>query len=224
MSVFIDTTFHVIEYIDIEKISTLTKNKRYIPIGSVEFCRSLAKNLGITLKEDFGFIERLSDFYAAPFKKTLYKDVPDDFFIKPAEKIKQFNAGIKKHTLKESVPENTPVFMAKPVRYIKEWRFYILNGEIKGFSRYDDGLQEETPEEIEQMKSLVLNILTKFDTDIIGYSIDVGLFEKEGRAYPALIEINDGWALGLYQWGNDAISSKDYLALIERRWMQIVNV
>jgi hypothetical protein len=52
----------------------------------------------------------------------------------------------------------------------------------------------------------------------IGYSIDVGINSDSGET--VLIEVNDGWALGLYPWGN--MSNESYVDLITKRWKQII--
>lgn len=50
----------------------------------------------------------------------------------------------------------------------------------------------------------------------VGYSIDVGYIDNKEE----LIEVNDGWSLGFYQWGT--LKPEGYVKLITDRWLEIV--
>ena len=62
--------------------------------------------------------------------------------------------------------------------------------------------------------------ITGVDGCPCGFSLDFGILEDTGKT--VLIEMNDGWALGLYRAEKDApFDSRDYARLLHTRWTQM---
>jgi hypothetical protein len=115
------------------------------------------------------------------------------------------------------IPE-TPFWKAPVHSFNAEWRVYILRGKILGMGRYDDG--EEEDEDAMPDMSVVDNMVGRYTENgaPAGYGLDVGISDEDGMT--KLVEVNDGWALGLYK-GN--CSPSDYLDLLEARWEEIID-
>ena len=51
----------------------------------------------------------------------------------------------------------------------------------------------------------------------IAYSLDIGMLDW---GEPALVEVNDAWALGFYK---GTLSDKDYIEMLYDRWQQLIS-
>ncbi len=181
----------------------------FIPIGSVEFVNEFARLNDILIPQNISYPVSLLPFLKRKIWKDEYKNVDDDLFVKPVN-TKVFTGAIKKN-LSEQVKDTEQVWVSDPIDFTAEFRFYILKKKILGYSRYDDGEDEITPSQ-----NTVELMIKAYKTQPIGYAIDVGVVNGE----TILIEVNDGWSLGYYPWGN--CSQSDYVDLITERWKEIV--
>jgi hypothetical protein len=93
-----------------------------------------------------------------------------------------------------------------------EYRFYILENEIIGYGRYDDGPDEWEMPDIEYVKQMIKD----YYNSPIAYTLDVGV----SNIGNVLIEANDAWAIGLYKGTMDIDS---YVKFLDARWKQIKN-
>jgi len=202
----------------------------YTPIGSVEFCRELMRVLEVDEPESFSYLNYIDlresqrqniDLSTTPEGRQIYlayaqdiirlKTPLDEYFIKP-QRTKKFDAfKVPTSFLKEfNDPYVIPLsYYSEVVNFEAEFRFYILNKEIVGFSQYGEGPQLEP--DIKVVKDVIL----QFTDQPVGYSIDVGIVKDR----TLLVELNDGWALGYYPWGTCKFN--DYVELITERWKQI---
>jgi hypothetical protein len=122
---------------------------------------------------------------------------------------------------------DTPFWIAPYHRFASEWRVYILRGEIIGMGRYDDRDVDDTHSFPDMdIVGQMVSAYTKHDAPA-GFGLDVGVSEGPGGENPfedgrtKLVEVNDGWALGLYK---GTCSPRDYLRLLEARWTDIVQL
>ena len=84
---------------------------------------------------------------------------------------------------------------------------------------YDDGSEECCHLDMDTVARAVREI-TGVDGCPRGFSLDFGILEDTGKT--VLIEMNDGWALGLYRAEKDApFDSRDYARLLHTRWTQM---
>jgi hypothetical protein len=179
-----------------------------VPVGSVEFVNEFARLRGISLPDNLSYPVELSKFLKRRIWQDKFSEVDEDFFVKPL-KTKEFTGAIKKN-LTESVDPEETVWVSEPLDFVAEFRYYVLDRAIVGFSRYDGN-----EEEIEPDHTLAQSIVESFESQPAGYAIDVGVANGE----TCLIEINDGWSLGYYPWGS--CHQRSYVDLITKRWLQI---
>lgn len=215
-----------VRYTSYEGLSKLPKESitEYVPVGSVEFTRRYCDHLGMGLPGPLFLLEDLKDFYHREVRFGTLSEASMEDFVKPSQNLKLFT-GCFKSELGSEVDESTPVFISKPVPFGAEFRFYIhdfITGpKIFGWSRYDDH-PSDCPE---PWVNLVEKIAHRLHESLgpSAYSIDIGWRRDIGRY--SLVEINDGWSLGLYE-NHDPQSSppsrKDYAEMLISRWRQIV--
>lgn len=182
-----------------------------VPIGTVEYCRQFMKLLGLNEPPHYSYPNELVQFLHRKIDVRDASEVPVGWFMKPYL-LKTFDGQIKP----ESSDVVGKVYCGEPVKFTFEWRYYILNSKILGKSRYDD-----YDDECNAPDDYVCSIIKKFKNAPIGYSIDIGIMTNSYSSYagPALVEINDGWALGYYRWGD--MSENDYTKLVFERWQEI---
>jgi hypothetical protein len=140
------------------------------------------------------------------------RTITEPRFIKPAEG-KFFAAKVYENgdelPPKGSQAEGMPVYMAEPVKWLKEFRCFILEGQLETFSVYSrNGELAEvngewpmsswpmTTDEVTAVQTFCEKILN--DVQIAmppAFVLDIG--EIEGRGW-AVIEANPVWASGIY--------------------------
>ena len=180
-----------------------------VPVGSVEFVKKYCLLNDITLPDNISYPSELKHFLRRDVWSGTYCEVKPDQFCKP-KNTKSFTGGVRRN-IEEVVNPEEPVWISNAVSISSEWRFYIFNKKIVGYSRYDSGDSEEQPN-----IKLVEENISVYLSQPIGYSIDVGIV----NGITTLIEVNDGWSLGYYRWGN--MKGDDYIKLITERWKEIV--
>lgn len=205
-----DEQYTYLSFGDIEK-SEKAFLAKCTPIGSVAFVKKIMSKLAV--RSCFTpFPESIWPYLKRNLQVKQFSDVLEEEFCKPVE-LKKFTGNIKKD-IEEEIEPNTMVYVSNTIKILAEWRFYIYNNTILGFSRYDDNDQEYLIDS--KSISFVEQILKSMKSKCVGFSVDVGLKEN-GELF--LIELNDGYSLGYYPWGN--CSFKDYLKLIDERWKQL---
>lgn len=185
-----------------------------LPVGSVSFVQ---RALALCLKRSDAidtYPEPLRAFLKRPVSERTFQEVPDDWFVKP-RKLKQFTGGIKAdlydHGMAQKIINpNTQVWASPPVSWLSEWRFYIINGEIAGAGRYDDGPDNAPAPDQE----VVLDAIKRWPAAPKGYALDFGVLST---GETALVEANDGFSLGYYK----GCSPKKYLELLILRWTEL---
>jgi hypothetical protein len=113
-----------------------------------------------------------------------------------------------------ALPPEEPVWVAEPVSWLSEYRYYVIDGQVRGDGRYDaapDDMPIPNRELVAEMASLV----AREPNAPAAFSLDVGVLSS---GETALIECNDAWALGLYK---GSIARADYIELLWRRWEQL---
>lgn len=201
-----NTTFHL-SYDDLKPVQN---SDQVVPVGSVEFITKYCSLNDITLPDNISYPPELTRFLNRNVWSGVYGEVKENQFCKP-KNTKSFTGGVRRD-IEELVSPEEPVWISDKVSFYAEWRFYILNKKILGYSRYDSGDNEAQPnvKMVEEMISLYLS-------SPVGYSIDVG-YLVDGKT--TLVEVNDGWSLGYYRWGN--MKGEDYVKLITERWKEII--
>jgi hypothetical protein len=199
-------------------------------VGSVEFAREAMDLMGIAEPENLSYPSSLSRFLMRDLRQMQVGDIRDRCFVKPVQTKRftgfvydpRFNgADYSEHDreqleLFQCLPTSEVVWVAAPVKFIAEWRCYVLEGRVVGLARYDpDG-----PDNADDPAQAWLNDVVSVFESVEGhaaYSLDIGLLD-DGRY--ALVECNDAWALGLY---GQALDAKVYLQLLWARWHQLLS-
>jgi ATP-grasp domain, R2K clade family 2 len=102
------------------------------------------------------------------------------------------------------------VLVAEPVRFLSEFRCFILDRTIRTFSIYcrDGDLQRAddsraTPDEEQQLAGFVGSILADSTVELPrACALDVGLIEDRGWA---VVELNAAWGAGIYGCDPDRV-------------------
>jgi len=179
-----------------------------IPIGSVEYVQKYFEVMNITCPKPINYPKSLQKYLNRNVWSSVFGEVEDHLFVKPKEN-KSFTGDIKSE-LELEIHSDTSVWVSDPVEFTSEFRFYVLENKILGYSQYDDGPNDTID------VSKVNQIVQDYKDSPIGYSLDVGHTKD---ADLLLVEVNDGWSLGYYPWGT--CSKDSYLNLIENRWQEI---
>jgi hypothetical protein len=107
------------------------------------------------------------------------------------------------------VGSDQEIYISTPIDFLSEYRVYVNRGKIIDVKHYFGNWRLfPDPVIIDDMVSKVNSIMP------ISYSVDVGILE-DGTT--ALVECNDGYALGNY-----GVESKEYAGMIRDRWWEIV--
>lgn len=195
-----------------ENLSTFS-SKNYVPVGTVEYVEKYCRLNGIKLPDNISYPPALKKYLKRNIVKSTFEEAPDNYFVKP-QKTKLFTGGIK-NQIPEKVDGSTPVWVSEPIDFIAEYRYYINRGKVVGHSRYDGNDDCD----IEPSFEYVMQIVHDYINSPIAYAIDIGITSDRESM---LIEVNDGWSLGLYPWGT--MTDFAYVELITNRWKQIAKI
>ena len=218
-------------FTDIEKLNPEESLTRFVPVGSVEFVKAYSQHVGIRLPEDFSYgicDSQLDQFLMRVIRRGTYGEATLTDFVKPIS-IKSFTGNIKGHieisSAGPSPSEDVPVWISPAVPFGAEFRFYIQDfiggGKIQGWSRYDDSNMVCPEPDI----GLVEAIMKELEENIApgAYTVDIG-WRPDLERY-CLVEINDAWALGLYEnsdFQSNPTTRQQYADMLVSRWRQIL--
>ena len=189
------------------------------PVGTVEFIQELAQQQLIKIPAFDTYPACLNHMLGRTITKRCLHTVEGNMFVKPVE-VKKFTGcmlvdlifGILNNEI-TGIDDNMMVYQSTPVKFIAEWRIYVLNGTIVGMGRYDDN-EDETLEPDYNMIADAVDLMTTPHISS-GYSLDFGLTDT---GQTLLVEANDGWALGYYK---GSCSPANYARLLDTRWNEI---
>ena len=180
----------------------------YIPVGTVEYVNEYCRIKNITPPTNISYPVELVKFLNRSVWQSSYSFAKEYEFVKPRN-TKVFTGAVKKD-IEETVKDDEPVWISDPMTFTAEFRFYIIENHVAGYSRYDDGDDNIQPD-----IDTVQQMITEYTESPIGYTLDVGPVDNK----TVLIEVNDGWSLGLYPWGT--MTTDKYVELITKRWFEI---
>jgi hypothetical protein len=192
-----------------------------VPVGSVEFVVAVMRARGIDVPPHISYPEELRSFHFLKRKlvEGVFSEVSDqNLFIKPRHEIKGFTGSILRD-LDPSlhISDDYPVWISDPVKFVSEWRYYILRGKIVGRGRYDDGDENAPMPDLDLVQDAINACMT--GTLPAGCAMDFGVLDTGATA---LIEVNDGWAIGYYKDGDgNGCSHVDYARLLNARWREL---
>lgn len=197
-----------------------------VPIGTVEWTRDYAAALGVTLPNLPTYPDAMRPWLRRSVRRGVFADAADREFVKPV-RCKAFTGAIRS-TITEDVDAQEPCWISAPVEWESEWRAYVLRGRVMALTRYDN---RDTPGPdivaAVDAASTTYDMLRAYGGSIAewegpaGLALDYG-YLANGRI--SLVEVNDGWALGLYRpedrrdiAGVEAV----YLDTVTARWREL---
>jgi hypothetical protein len=196
------------------------KGTHFTPVGSVDFCKEAMLIQGIQFPNFSTYPSALRTYFGRNISATnvgVIRETQQSIFVKPIS-TKLFTGfiwpqdGEDKEALL-SLPDCTMLWCSDVVNFVSEWRYYICNGFILGYGRYDDGDDNAPVPDINIVKSAVIDF--ENGDAPAGYGLDFGVLDT---GETVLVEANDGWALGLYK---DSCPPRDYIRLLESRWKEL---
>jgi hypothetical protein len=176
-----------------------------VPIGSVEWTQEVAESRGVTLPDWETYPPPLQAWLGRRVERRVYAAASKMHFVKPV-RLKAFTGAIRSE-ITERVDPLEPCWIADPVKFVAEWRIYVLEGAIATWAQYGEG------DDAEPDLAAVAQMLAAWPGPA-GWALDVGRL-ADGRQ--VLVEANDGWALGFYK-GADSVA---YLEVIAARWAEL---
>ncbi len=193
-----------------------------IPVGTVAFVLDALRANGITIPPAHN--------YPAPLRKPMYLHRPiyettlcdacaraeggERLWIKPAGHQKSFPPG---HPGFVKAPPDTAVFCSIPVTWLSEWRYYVTDGRVVWSHRYDLHGVDDAPEPDREVVGRMVAEYQNSGAAPAGYALDAGVL---GDGHTALVEVNDGYALGFY----GPVATKRavaYLSLLINRFSEL---
>lgn len=191
-------------------------------VGDMDCVYGALKQLKISIPE--------ADSYPEPIRHHLHRRVwestlgreearfqngtPVPTFIKPRGRQKCFTGFVfdSDYDFQRvyGVSRQEPVYCSEVVSWQSEYRVYVVDGEIRAIDHYDG---DEGAALSRQAVEEALASLGNAGRAFAGFGIDFGVLSS---GETALIEMNDGFALGAY-----AIDAKNYTDLLLARWEEL---
>ena len=199
-----------------------------VPVGTVEFVRRAMALAGIAEPGNLSYPQVLRQYLHRQVEQREAGSVLGRWFVKPFT-TKAFSGFVfdtldnpdhlschdrAQHNAFLAIEPRSRVWVSEPVSWVSEVRYYVLNGEILGEGRYDDG-----PDDAPLPDPLVVReMASRFGANRgapVAFALDVGVLDCGATA---LVEVNDGWALGYY---GGTLEPRQYVQLLMRRWRQL---
>lgn len=195
----------------------ITVDRHALPIGGLPFMAAAGAQLKIALPEPDDYPATLSTFVHRRIEATaigrLRHQLTDHQprFAKPRRDRKRFVGRV--FTRPDDWPLPTlrsglEVWCAEPVSWIGEFRVFVADGVVEGIHCYDGDALAALD------RGVVDHCVQAVSATLDGYAIDVGVL---ATGETAVVEVNDGFALGLYGLPGDA-----GVRVLASRWRQLV--
>ncbi|MBD2163710.1 ATP-grasp domain-containing protein [Calothrix membranacea FACHB-236] len=137
-------------------------------------------------------------------------------FAKPAVRRKRFTGCVMESEYDlyrvYGVSRQEKLLCSEVVSWLSEYRVYVVHSEIRSIDHYDGNANVLLDREKIQF---AIETLDNAGESYAGYAIDFGVLDS---GETALIEMNDGFAIGAYK-----INSKDYTDMILARWEELLS-
>jgi hypothetical protein len=223
-----DTPIASVSFDKLEDYSAALREGATLPIGTVEYIRKAMSIAGIVEPENLTYPDILLPYLRRQVKLLPAGSVIGHWFIKPTT-TKAFT-GFVFDTLGNpehlngydriqyqaflSLPPETPVWVGEPVSWLSEYRYYVIDGQVRGEGRYDDAPDDMPSPDLDLVCEMAA-LMASGPNAPAAFSLDVGVLSS---GETALVECNDAWALGLYK---GTLTRADYIELLWLRWGQL---
>ncbi len=137
-------------------------------------------------------------------------------FAKPATRRKRFTGCVfeTEYDLYKihGISRQEKLLCSEVVSWVSEYRVYVVNSEIRSIDFYDGNI--DVLIDVEKVQE-AMKYLDDAGESYAGYAIDFGVLDS---GETALVEMNDGFAVGAYN-----IDRKNYTDLILARWEELLS-
>lgn len=181
-------------------------------VCGVGAAKAILKKLGVVYAPDT-YPKELKGFLGREIRQTTLGDINIGKFIKPSEDSKKFTGFIcddKFDRRLGGMPSTLQVYECEVVKFLTEYRVYILDQKILSVARYF-GSVDYYPD----MK-VVREMMSSFTSAPVAYSLDVAVTDDRETV---LVEVNDALALGNYGL-TATMAAKMHCS----RWLQLVGL
>jgi hypothetical protein len=205
------------------------KSGTVLPVGSVEFVRLGMQLAGIAEPENLTYPDVLRDYLCREIAMREAGEVKGRWFVKPTV-TKEFTGFVfdtaaspdeldehsrAQHDTFVAMPADSVVWVSEPVAWLSEYRYYVVNGQVQGFARYDDGADDAPMPDMAKVREMTQKWASSPNSPV-GFGLDVGVLAS---GETALVECNDMWALGLYR---GSVPPGVYVEMLWARWAELV--
>lgn len=200
-----------------------------LPVGSVEFVREAMRMAGVQEPASLTYPVELEDLLGRRIDLMPVGKVRGTKFVKPTS-TKLFTGFVWRESARDSdydehdleqlqalrtLPGDTLVWVSEPVRFVCEWRYYVLDGREIGAARYDSDGDDDAREPSRDVLLAAIEAMSGSSGAPAAYAVDLGVLDT---GETVLVEVNDAWAIGLY---GRSLEPRDYLRFLANRWRQI---
>lgn len=185
--------------------------------GSIPFVHNALELFGKKIPETNCYPECLRDMILRDFHKSTLSEyavnATETKFIRPVYQGKAFTGRTvsPKQTHLIKAPGDTLIYVCDVVRFVSEYRFYVCENKLLGWSHYwaDDYIPD-----LKIVREAVDRISKSEEALPHSYAIDFGVLHN-GKT--ALIEMNEGYSIDSYN-----IDHETYGKVIHARWQELV--
>ncbi len=136
-------------------------------------------------------------------------------FAKPATRRKRFTGGVfsSEDDLSQvyGVSRQERLLCSEVVTWVSEYRVYVVHSQIRSIDQYAGDMAVPVDQEVIRQ---AIRALDAAGESYAGYALDVGVLAS---GQTALVEMNDGFAVGAYE-----IDSTNYTDLLWARWEELL--
>jgi len=200
-----------------------------VPVGSVQFVRRAMELADITEPTNLSYpagcepylkrkvwhstAERALNMAGARFIKSAETKVFTGFVLDSDAGVLGLNGHDQfQYNALHALMSDAPVWIAEPVQWVSEYRYYVMETQIIGSARYDQEESDSAPEpDLDVVKHCIADLAIQHP-----YALDMGVLAS---GETALVEVNDAWAIGLY---GGAMKPQDYVRFLAARWAGLI--
>ncbi len=191
--------------------------------GDMDAMHGAMRQLGIDIPEPLDYPDVLQPYLKRRVWKARLNEVEDaleqgnldSIFIKPANRQKLFTGQVVNEARDlqriSGVTRQEEIWCSEVVQWKSEYRVYVVRNAVVFIDCYAGNTQITLDRSV--VHAAVLKYAESKDAPA-GYAMDFGVL-KSGET--AIVEVNDGYALGAYK-----IDAKNYSDLIFSRWEELL--
>jgi hypothetical protein len=221
MTWFIEMGYEIVPFVEASKIEGLEKSTPVV--GGIGSVKTALARLGCPEPVAIDFPDSLKEHLCRKIWTTTLGDIHVNenlwpVFIKPKDDHKRFTGHVVRNFADlyktVGISFDMPVYASEVVTWQSEYRCFILNKEILDIRRYA-GDMEFLPN-----LNLVRNMIEEFTDAPVAYSLDVGkMLDSTNFLWDtSLIEVNDGFSLGIY-----GLPAYKQVKMIIARWKEMTS-